>query len=300
METLGVNEISVRTIEKDIYDMRYNSALGFNAPIKYNTKLNGYYYEDENYSIDNIPLTNEDMEVIYFANGILQQYSGLGILKSFQGAVDKISEALAINKTAQNGSFEFIHFDVPAYVKGGEYLKDVFYGIQNQRELKFEYQKFTNNEVKTYTFQPYLLKEFNSLWYAIGIVSEYQSVRTFALDRFKNLEVTNNVFVRDPSFNMDIYVNNVYGVSQAEGEVQEILLETDVLTGHYLKVMPFHPSQEISFLNDRCEVQLRLVLNQELAMKILSFGKGIKIKAPLELKELMKLKAKEVLNLYPD
>jgi hypothetical protein len=44
--------------------MRYDSRLGYNAPIKMDRVNRVYYYEDENYSIDNIPLSEDELESI--------------------------------------------------------------------------------------------------------------------------------------------------------------------------------------------------------------------------------------------
>ena len=43
--------ISVASIQKDIYAMRYNTSLGFSAPIEYSAEKKGYIYTDPNYSI---------------------------------------------------------------------------------------------------------------------------------------------------------------------------------------------------------------------------------------------------------
>ena len=45
-ENLGA--ISLRTVEKDIYDMMYDEELGYNAPIVYSRAEKGYYYDDPN------------------------------------------------------------------------------------------------------------------------------------------------------------------------------------------------------------------------------------------------------------
>ena len=63
--------ISVSTIEKDIWAMRNESELGYYAPIAYHRDQRGYYYEEEGYSINEISLNDEDLEAIKFAANTL-------------------------------------------------------------------------------------------------------------------------------------------------------------------------------------------------------------------------------------
>ena len=65
-EGIGEN-ICDSTIEKDLFAMR----MDHDAPIKYSKIEKGYFYEDENYSIDNIPLSDSDIEAIKFATKTL-------------------------------------------------------------------------------------------------------------------------------------------------------------------------------------------------------------------------------------
>jgi hypothetical protein len=44
--------VDIRTLRRDIKEMRHDERLGFNAPIKFCRRNGGYYYEDENFTID--------------------------------------------------------------------------------------------------------------------------------------------------------------------------------------------------------------------------------------------------------
>jgi predicted DNA-binding transcriptional regulator YafY len=45
-------KVDLRTLSRDLEDMRYDELLGFNAPINFCRRNGGYFYADENYSID--------------------------------------------------------------------------------------------------------------------------------------------------------------------------------------------------------------------------------------------------------
>ena len=52
----GVN-ICDSTIEKDMFAMK----MEHDAPIKYSKRFGGYYYQDPNFTINDIPLTEENL-----------------------------------------------------------------------------------------------------------------------------------------------------------------------------------------------------------------------------------------------
>jgi len=64
-EALYKKHIGKRTIAEDIRAMRNDEYLGYFAPIKYDRYKNGYYYEYPDYSIDNIPINNEELQAAY-------------------------------------------------------------------------------------------------------------------------------------------------------------------------------------------------------------------------------------------
>ena len=71
--------ISDSTIEKDLFAMRNEEGLGYMAPIKYSRELNGYFYTDPEYSINDIPLNEEDIDAIKFAALTLSQFKSISV-----------------------------------------------------------------------------------------------------------------------------------------------------------------------------------------------------------------------------
>ena len=55
------------TIEKDMFAMK----MEHDAPIKYSKRDGGYYYADEDFSINDIPLSEDEIDAIKFATNTL-------------------------------------------------------------------------------------------------------------------------------------------------------------------------------------------------------------------------------------
>jgi len=56
--------VSERAVKLDIELMRYDKRLAFIAPIKYSKANRGYYYTDEDYTINEVTLTDSQLQVL--------------------------------------------------------------------------------------------------------------------------------------------------------------------------------------------------------------------------------------------
>src|SRR4030042_1688093 len=97
-DALDVSPIGERTIDQDIHDMRNDNRLAYYAPIRFDRSEGGYYYGDPDYSIDNLPLNQEQLECLAFASTMLEQLSQTGFFSHDSGAVQKIINAVNIQK----------------------------------------------------------------------------------------------------------------------------------------------------------------------------------------------------------
>ena len=299
-EALGC-EVSERTIDKDIYEMRYNDSLGYFAPIKYDKRTKGYSYEDPNYSIDAIPIGSSDLNAIEFAAEILGQYKNVNILNEFKGAVDKIVDTVKVQRMIydQPNLEGLVQLDNLEYVPGSEFLNDLIEFIKTKNSVKMEYKKFGSDETKSYTFDPYMLKEYNGLWYVTGYVQSYKDIRTFALDRFTHLESVNELFDVIDDFNREVYYHNVFGVTHTNQNPVKVVIKTAISTAQYLKIIPIHKSQEIvKEEKDFVWFSYNLVLNIELETKLMSLGNGCEVVEPQVLRSAIKSRIHESLKNY--
>ena len=79
--------ISTRTIQKDIQDMRQDPDLNYMAPIVYERSTGTYRYEDESYSIGNLPIEEADLQGLEIAIGILEQFRSLPVVQDRKSVV---------------------------------------------------------------------------------------------------------------------------------------------------------------------------------------------------------------------
>jgi len=289
MEALGVSYLSVRTIEKDIEDMRYNEELGFHAPISYNKRMKGYHYTVEDYSIDKIPLKENDLNALQFAASILSQFSHLSVLKDFSGTVSKIAEAVSIKRLTANNGLDFIEFDNNDYIPGGPFLEDLILAIRSGKQINFDYKKHGLDTYKNYTLEPYLLKQFKSVWYIIGNEPESEKIKTFGLDRMISLTITDTSFLVPEDFDRKKYFRHAYGITSFHADPEEVLISFNRKAADYIKALPLHHSQElISEGKNHSLFRFTVYPTHDLLMQLLSYGSEVKILQPTSLQNALK------------
>ena len=106
METMEKNDITVvqRSLENDLKTMRYDERLAYYAPIEYCRKNRGYYYTDKDYSIDKLPLSEEDIEAFDMILESFQRFKGAQVLNQVEGLFDKLGKIVGQLKAKKSPS----------------------------------------------------------------------------------------------------------------------------------------------------------------------------------------------------
>ncbi|MBN8835598.1 MAG: hypothetical protein BGO53_02230 [Sphingobacteriales bacterium 39-19] len=175
----------------------------------------------------------------------------------------------------------FIHIE-KRKPQGTENLYGLLHAIKNKFQIKFSYQKFWEDEISNRIVEPYALKEFKNRWYIITKDSKDNSIKSFALDRLTNLEITNKTFLYPGTYNIEQSYRYCFGIiSPNDEEPQDIILSFDPFQGKYIKTLPLHDTQQILVDNDdELQIKLKLCVTQDLVMELLSFGDNMKVLKP--------------------
>ncbi len=298
-EKLG-KPVSVSSIQKDIKTMRYDESLGYLAPIEYDRYKRAYRYTEEGYSIDNMPVTESDLEGLEMAVGILSQFKDIPAIKVFEDAIMKISQAIQ-TKRETLGVTSVIQLDRPDKYKGIDYIIPLVNAIKAHEVVRLEYQSFKSEKPKVHKVHPYFVKEFDNRLYLIGNLlhpQKGQKMLTFAFDRIVDATPMAQYFT-PKTFDQDLYFKNALGVSMLDKPAERIVLSFSPQIGRYLKTQPLHSSQKIVKDNDReCLIELHLVVNYELSMRILCYGADVEVLEPASLRAEIKQIATKMFTQY--
>ena len=297
----GGERISESTIEKDLWAMRYEGDLGYYAPIRFSKRDRGYFYEDENYSIDSIPLNDDDVDALKFAATTLYQFKDIDVFRQFDFAIEKIFDRLNITPNVEDEAVtRFVQFETVPQVGGSEYLGTLLQCIKEGKEISFDYQPFQKREISTYNLDPYLLKEYRNRWYLIGYHQSREAFLTFGLDRIRRVDPTEESFQTQDGFDPDKYFKHSIGITaQNDQEPVDVVLAFSPMQGKYIKSQPLHGSQKLLMDTEKeVRISLHVLPTIELEMQILGYGPGVQVLEPPFLREKIRKQIVSTLDQY--
>ena len=271
------------TIEKDLFAMR----MEHDAPIKYNKREDGYYYTDPDFTINDIPLTNDDVTSIKFAINTLNQFREVEMFKQFGSAIDKIVGRFTISEDPRDKDISsFVQFETALSSSGNEYLSPLLEAIRGTQLVSFNYTSFVSGKAKERKVVPLLLKEYRNRWYLISFDLDKKSVMTYALERMTDLLVLSEVGTKPDNFDPDLFFKHAVGITSSEDEPSKIIFKTDNVSAKYIISQPFHSSQQvIKEGKNKTTFQLDILISEEFIRSVLSYGGGIEIIEPSELRD---------------
>jgi predicted DNA-binding transcriptional regulator YafY len=285
------NHICDSTIEKDMFAMR----MEHDAPIKYSKLERGYYYEDPDFSINDIPLTEADIESITFAAKTLMQFRDVEMFKQFGNAIDKIVDRVSV--ADDENANQYIQFENVGRDGGSEFLSPIFEAIKQKLWIKFEYASFVTGELKPRLVIPLLLKQYRNRWYLVSFDDSKEDYITYALDRIEELDVSKEKANLPIDFNPDNYFKHAIGITSGNSAPEIVLIKASTVASKYLDSLPLHESQKIiEFKEDSVIFQLNVNISEELIREIMSYGGELKVQAPKELLKEIQRRAKKLLE----
>ena len=255
---------SKRTFQRDIREIRNT----FGIDIEYSTKSKGYF------------ICQNEMENMNFQRMIeaFDMFTSLNLAQDFT---------------------PFIHLE-KRRPQGTENLYGLLHAIKNKFQIKFSYQKFWEEEISQRTVEPYGLKEFKNRWYILANDCKDSNIKSFALDRLTNLEITNSPFKFPKTFNIEEHYRYCFGIiSPNDEEPQEIILSFDPIQGKYIKTLPLHHTQQVLVDNkDELQIKLKLCITHDFMMELLSFGENMKVLQPDSLADEIKEEHEKAFKQY--
>lgn len=158
--------VSKRTFQRDLEDIRSI----YNIDIQYNFSRKVYFIDFEQQ-----PEVNER---------ILEAFDTFNALN----ITDRLSNHIHFEKRRPQGT---------------ENLYGLLHAIKNQVQINFTYKKYWEDELTERIVEPYALKEFKNRWYVLANDLKGNQVKSFALDRLTDLEITKRKFQFPNDFNIN-------------------------------------------------------------------------------------------------
>ena len=242
-------------------------------------------------SLYGIEITNDKRNNVYYIN----HQEGAVINDRILEAYDTFNALSLSDRIA-----EHIHFEKRSNL-GTEHLFGLLHAIKNNVQIRFNYQSFTDSKPSKRSIDPYLLKEYKGRWYLVAIDNKDKHIKSFALDRLTDLEITKYPFSKARASEVEQYYKHSFGIVGPNQTTapEEVVLKFTPHQGKYIKSLPLHHSQ--STIQDDEQgviIKLKLHITHDFIMEILSHGANVKVVSPVSLAKEMKRLYQEALEQY--
>ena len=185
--------------------------------------------------------------------------------------------------------------DVPS---AREYLPLVAEAMHDNLKIVFTYSGFSRSRPEVgILFSPYFLKLYKQRWYMFGTKDEH-TLRTYALDRVSEMELTSDKFVMPQGMTIDKFFGNIVGVTTSKAPIRNVIIQTSLTRAKYLRALPLHHTQKEEAHDFYSIFSYHLQINYELVSELMTMGPDITVIAPRELQMMLLNRLKETLDNY--
>lgn len=169
--------------------------------------------------------------------------------------------------------------------------------IAGKRKVNIRYHSLFDGKVIDVELCPYHLFYNQRAWYVVGRSVLHGTIRTFKLNRIKELRVTDESFVGGENFNLYDYLGRAWSMIP-EGRLYDIKLRFLPKVACNVAEVQWHSTQKVAFENDGSAIiEFRVDGLGEISWWILGYGDQVQVLAPKALRDRITEVAKNMIKL---
>ncbi len=185
--------------------------------------------------------------------------------------------------------------DIPS---AREFLPIVSEAMRTNHMVVFTYAGFARSRPEVgILFSPYFLKLYKQRWYMFG-EKDGGGLRTYALDRVTEMEVTSTRFKMPRGISMEDYFGNIVGITSSKAATRDVVIQTTTTRAKYLRALPLHHSQQEEVHDFYSIFRYKLKINYELISELMAMGPDVTVVAPRELQMMLVDRLRSTLDNY--
>jgi predicted DNA-binding transcriptional regulator YafY len=169
--------------------------------------------------------------------------------------------------------------------------------IVKKRKVNIRYHSLFEGTIIDVELSPYHLLYNNRAWYVLGRSSLHKSVRTFKLNRIRELTTTQRCFVDGEKFDVYDYLGRAWSMIP-EGRIYNIKLRFLPKVANNIAEVQWHSTQKVVRNGDgSATVEFRVDGLGEITWWILGYGDQVQVLAPKTLRKRISQIAKNMAEL---
>jgi len=229
-------------------------------------------------------LTLSELCALYFSRSLVESLAGTPFRDDVESAFDKLSSALTPHMRQFLDQLPRVIATKPDPMRRKDdprrqqIIARALEATVHQRQALLTYYSKSSDRTKTYKLHPYRLAYAQGGMYLLAFVPEYGEVRTFAVERIKDISLLEERFTPIEEL-PDVAFPHSMGVHS--GPPEHVEIEFDEAVADYVRAREWHQSQRS---HDRPDggltVSLDVCIDRSLKSWILSFGPFARVVAP--------------------
>ncbi len=279
-ETFGTSR---RTIFRDLKELQ---VIG--VPYRYDSKR-GAYTIDPQFFLPPIDLNHQEaLSLLILAYKIGAQiqlpYRNSALLAALKIENNLPSETRRFCNSILNNISIRLNPQAPMNLLDKTF-KQLQKAIRLKRKVKILYHSFSEGRDIKLELSPYHLLYNQRAWYVLALSSLHNTVKTFELNRIRDIEVQNKCYIEQKSFNLADYVGRAWSMNP-EGAIYHVRLRFLPKIAAEVTEVQWHSTQKVTYESDGSAiVEFRIDGLGEITWWILSYGDQVQVLAPKSLRK---------------
>ncbi len=286
-----------RTVYRDLDALMY---AGF--PVVSEKRDGRVYYRFlESFGLGDVPFTPDEVLALAFSEDLLKVLEGTVFHDSIRSALQKIRAGLGPELSGfldQLGeSFRVLPGPHKRYADQRETIELLNEALLRHRTVEMRYRTGSTGKVARRRLDPFRIWYRSGGLYVIGHDHKSGEVRTFAIERIRQAELTDASFRVPESFDFEAYTAGAFGV--VAEPARRVRLRFARERALQVAERSWHPSQKLETRPDgSLELHLEVGSTTELRDWILSFGAAAEVLEPDDLRDEVAAELERALGQY--
>lgn len=183
---------------------------------------------------------------------------------------------------------------------GNKFLTTIVEAMRLNTVIEITHKGFGKSRSNTFYIEPYFVKIVNRRWYVIARSPYDDLIRTYGLDRISSISVTDETFTIPEDFDADSYFEGCCGVITDEiTDIEKVVIRASCNAQEYIETLPLHSSQRMIAQDaDSATYEYTIRPTYDFFQTILSQADKIEVLEPEWVRDVIKLKAKNIMSCY--
>jgi predicted DNA-binding transcriptional regulator YafY len=248
-----------------------------------------YHRFIDTYRLGDVPFTADEVLALAFGEDLLRTLEGTVFHDSIRSALAKIRAGLGPELQEYLAGLAQVFRVLPGphknYSRQRDTIRVLNDAVLGRRTLRMRYRTGSTGQTRARELDPYRVWYRSGGLYVVGLDHHSGEIRTFAVDRIREIEPLERRFRVREGFDFDAYIGSSFGVV-AETPVRVRIRFAPGSHANYVEERNWHPSQVFARLPDgSLELSMEVGGTAELRSWVLSFGPAAEVLEPASLRD---------------